>query len=76
MMLNNTQSAWPYDGHIQLHIQCDHLTSNHRGSLNNVNNCPLMVLVVGTRAITHVPSMKKLGTKLKLLVMKIKNKFK
>ena len=58
MMLNNTQSAWPYDGHIQLHIQCDHLPSNHRGSLNNVNNCPLMVLVVGTRAITHVPSMK------------------
>ena len=37
---------------------------------------PLIVLAACTRATTHIPSMKKLESILKLLIMKIKSTFK
>jgi hypothetical protein len=40
------------------------------------NVAPLMVLVTGARATTHIPSMNKLEAILKLPIMKIKKMFK
>ena len=40
------------------------------------NIAPLMVLVAGARATTHIPLMKSLETKSKLSIMKIKSTFK
>ena len=56
-------------------------TTKFQPLINNValrgwNVAPLIVLVAGTRATTRLPSMKKLETKLKLPIMKIKNTFK
>ena len=56
-------------------------TTKFQPLINNValrgwNVAPLIVLVAGARATTHIPSMKKLETKLKLPIMKIKNTFK
>jgi hypothetical protein len=39
------------------------------------NVAPLMVLVAGARATTHIPSMKNLETILKLPLIKLKNTF-
>jgi hypothetical protein len=45
-------------------------------TLRGWNVTPLIILVIGARATTHIPSMKELETKLKLPTMKIKNTFK
>ena len=37
------------------------------------NVAPLMVLIAGARATTHIPSMKKLKAKLKFIVTKFKS---
>ena len=59
----------------------DRKTTNYQPLINNIttrgwNVDPLMVLVASARAATHIPSMNKLETILKLPIMKIKSTFK
>ena len=56
-------------------------TTKYQPLINNIisrgwNTPPLMVLAAGARAITHIPLMKELETKLKLPTSQIRNTFK
>jgi hypothetical protein len=58
----------------------DRKTTIYQSLINNIitrgwNIAPLMVLVAGAGATTHIPSMKNLETILKLPLIKIKNTF-
>ena len=58
----------------------DRKITRYQPFINNIitrgwNVAPLMVLVAGARATTHIPSMKNLETKFKLPLIKIKNTF-
>ena len=53
-------------------------TTKHQPLINNItsrgwNVAPLMVLAAGAKVTTHIPSMKNLETKLKIINTKIKN---